>query len=58
MFRRICFAISACGMLFMLMPMSELLHIQDFVLFSVGFAFFMVGIFSAIESLYRQTVNK
>ena len=58
MHRWLGFIVSACGMAFVLVPLGTILQKPDFVICSVGFAFVIVGVFFAIESVARQKVKK
>lgn len=53
MHRRIGFIVSICGMVFVMLPLGGVLGKADFVTAVIGFAFVIIGIFFAIESLAR-----
>lgn len=53
MHRRIGFIVSICGMVFVMLPLGGVLGKADFVTAAIGFAFVIIGIFFAIESLAR-----
>ena len=53
MHRRMGFIVSICGMAFVMTPLGKLLSPPDFVTAVIGFAFVLVGVFFAIESVAR-----
>ncbi len=53
MHRRIGFVVSICGMAFVMTPLSKVLDQPDFVTAVIGFAFVLIGVFFAIETLAR-----
>ena len=55
---RIGFIISVCGMVSFVLPLAGVLSHQDFLAASGGFAFVLLGIFIAIESLARHKERK
>jgi len=54
MHRRLGFILSGCGMLFVALPMARILPQQDFVVFVVGLAFTLLGIYFSIESVSKK----
>ena len=53
MHRRLGFVVSLCGMTFVMLPLANVLHQTDFVTCTVGFAFVVIGVFFAIESVAK-----
>ena len=54
MHRRIGFIVSVCGMVFVLLPLITVLEREDFVVCAIGFAFLVIGIFFAIETIAKK----
>ncbi len=54
MHRRMGFVISACGMAFVLLSMTAVLPEREFVMFTVGSAFTLLGIFFSVEAAARS----
>lgn len=56
--RRMGFVLSICGMMFVVMPMATVLRQPDFVVFTIGSAFVLLGIFFAMESVAKGVSKK